>query len=392
MKRFLLYGCLAVPALLLLTGAARVDLPEVRAVWVTRFDYQAPSDVDAIIANCARAGFTDIFFQVRGNGTVFYPSRIEPWAFELSGKEVSATGRDPGWDPLARAVAAAKNRIRLHAYINVLPGWRGRENPPASAGQLWTAHPDWFMVDSTGLRMRATSRWYAFVNPAHPAVRQHVASLASELAQYNLAGLHLDYIRFPYDYKNVAQELFPGAAPQQLKAHSDFSYDAVSAAQARGLYGKDMSRKEWNRFRRNAVTDTVRALKAAFEARRGPQAVISSSVMADFHDGQSAAFQDSRRWAKQRFVDWLVPMNYNARLFDERLARMKHSLGRRSTGEQLIVGIDCKADPQEIARQVAATREEGCRGFALFAYSYLFEHHQPTEKGRMLTSLFYPKK
>jgi uncharacterized lipoprotein YddW (UPF0748 family) len=246
------------------------------------------------------------------------------------------------------------------------------------------------MVDSTGLRMRATSRWYAFVNPAHSAVRQHLTSLADELAQYDLAGLHLDYIRFPYDYKDVAHELFPGASLQELKAHADFSYDAVSSAQARGLYGKTVSKREWDQFRRDAVTKTVRELNAAFKARRGLQAVVSSSVLADFNDGYNKAFQDSRQWVGERLVDWLVPMNYNAGLFDERLLQMTGSFDRRSVAEQLVVGINCKADPREIGRQIATVRNAGCRGFALFAYSYFFKNHRPTEKGRVLTSLLHP--
>lgn len=374
---------------LLVTGAAQVNLPEVRAVWVTRFDYKAPADVSAIIANCARAGFTDIFFQIRGNGTVFYPSRMEPWAFELSGKDVSATGRDPGWDPLRLAATAAKqNGIRLHAYLNVLPGWRGRAEPPRSAGQLWTAHPDWFMVDSTGLRMRPTSGWYAFVNPAHPEVRQHLAQIAAELAAYDLAGLHLDYIRFPYDYKDVAGELFPRASADQLKAHADFSYDPVSIEAVRKVYGREVPRSKWDAFRRSAVSQIVSDLHKVFKTRRGPQAVISSSVLADFDAGYHTAFQDSRRWAKERRVDWLVPMNYNARLFDERLKKMRHALGRRASGEKLVVGIDCKAAPPEILRQIQTARAAGCRGFALFAYSYLFENHQPTPKAQaVLTGL-----
>ncbi|HKL21641.1 MAG TPA: family 10 glycosylhydrolase, partial [Tichowtungia sp.] len=203
--RILLF--LLLPAVLF-AGARPPRLPEVRAIWVTRFDYKSPLDVSSIVVNCARAGFTDIFFQVRGNATAFYPSRVEPWGFELHGKDVANTGKDPGWDPLQTAVSWAKRyNIRLHAYINVLPGWRGMKDPPRSAGQLWTAHPDWFMVDSTGAKMRPTSAWYSFLNPAHPAVRGHLMQVAAELARYDVAGLHLDYIRFPYDYKDVAREV-----------------------------------------------------------------------------------------------------------------------------------------------------------------------------------------
>ena len=365
---------------LLLTGSVPAPRPEVRAIWITRFDYQKPADVDAIVANCARAGFTDIFFQIRGNGTVFYPSKVEPWAFELTGTDVAATGRNPGWDPLQIAADSAKKRgIRLHAYMNVLPGWRGLKEPPRSAGQNWTAHPEWFMVDSLGQRMRPTSGWYSFLNPALPDVRQHLAQIAAELSRYDIAGLHLDYIRFPYDYKDVASQIYPKASPDEIKKRSDFSYDRFSIEQVQKNY-----KNNWGSFRRGAVSQVVISLNKIFKERRGPQCIISSSVLADFDLGYGTAFQDSRRWAKEKYVDWLVPMNYNPQLFNERQSKMRKSLGRSATSAQLVVGIDCKAAPYEIRRQIAAVRAAGCHGYSLFAYSYLFENHQPTAKAKAI--------
>lgn len=365
----------------LFAAAAPPPAPEVRAIWVTRFDYKSSTDVASIVVNCAKAGFTDIFFQIRGNGTAFYPSRVEPWAFELFGKDVLKTGTDPGWDPLQIAASWAKRyQIRLHAYINVLPGWRGFEEPPRSAGQLWTAHPDWFMVDSTGTRMRPTSAWYSFLNPAHPQVREHLKRIAAELARYDIAGLHLDYIRFPYDYKDVAREVYRNASPQEIAAHSTFSFDPVSLAAT----GRSASRKKWDDFRRTSVSQVVQDLGLAFKGVRGPQAILSSSVLADFDAGYHKAFQDSRRWGKQGMVDWLVPMNYNASLFGERLEKMRKELGRRTTGQRLVVGINCAASAQTIRKQIEESRRAGCRGVALFAYSYLFENHQPTVKASVL--------
>jgi uncharacterized lipoprotein YddW (UPF0748 family) len=377
--RFLL--CLLLPSVLF--SAARAPargLPEVRAIWVTRFDYKSPMDVSSIVVNCARAGFTDIFFQVRGNGTVFYPSRVEPWAFELHGKDVAKTGVNPGWNPLQTAAGWAKKyNVRLHAYINVLPGWRGFTDPPRSAGQLWTAHPDWFMVDSTGAKMRPTSAWYSFLNPAHQEVRRHLSQIAAELACYDLAGLHLDYIRFPYDYKSVAGEIYRGASPSVLQAHSTFSFDPVS----RAAMGRSASGKEWDAFRRGSVSQIVSDLNRAFKAAR-PRSVISSSVLADFSDGYTKAYQDSCQWIKEGSVDWVVPMNYNAALYDERLARIQHVLGKNATARNLVVGINCAGDEHEIRRQIAAARQTGCRGFALFAYSHLFDGHRPAAKADVL--------
>ncbi|MCU0858555.1 MAG: family 10 glycosylhydrolase [Pontiellaceae bacterium] len=366
---------------LLLTGAAQRTSPEVRAIWVTRFDYKTPADAEAIVANCARAGFTDIFFQIRGNGTVFYPSQVEPWAFELTGTDAAFTGRNPGWDPLKIAADSAKKRgIRLHAYMNVLPGWRGLNDPPRSAGQLWTAHPDWFMVDSLGQKMRPTSGWYSFLNPALPDVRKHLTELAAELARYELAGLHLDYIRFPYDYKDVAVGIYPNATEEEIRKRSDFSYDRFSAEQVRSRY-----KGNWSEFRRDSVSQVVSDLNRTFKAACGSPCVISSSVLADFDIGYHRAFQDSRNWTKNRRIDWVVPMNYNAQLFSVRLAKMRRALGHKSVATQLVVGIDCKASPAEIRRQINEVNKAGCRGYALFAYSYLFENHSPSEKGKALS-------
>jgi uncharacterized lipoprotein YddW (UPF0748 family) len=228
--------------------------------------------------------------------------------------------------------------------------------------------------------MRPTSAWYSFLNPAHPQVRGHLMQVAAELARYDIAGLHLDYIRFPYDYKDVAREVYRSASPAEIQAHSTFSFDPVS----RRAMGSSTSRREWDAFRRESVSQVVSDLNSVFKKSRGPQTVISASVLADFSDGYHKAFQDSTRWAKSGSVDWLVPMNYNAGLFNQRLVNMTYTLGRKETARRLVVGINCAGDANEIRRQIAVSREAGCRGFALFAYSHLFDGHQPTEKSQIL--------
>ncbi|MFQ5506184.1 MAG: hypothetical protein ACE5F1_15550, partial [Planctomycetota bacterium] len=77
-----------------------------QAIWVMRFDYQTEQDVRNIIRNCARAGFDTVLFQVRGNGTVFYRSRLEPWAEQFR-------FRYPGFDPLGVACHEARETGRL---------------------------------------------------------------------------------------------------------------------------------------------------------------------------------------------------------------------------------------------------------------------------------------
>ena len=135
----------------------------VRAIWVTRWDYKSPRDIAIVMENCKTAGFNTVLFQVRGSGTVMYPSRLEPWADELG-------GRDPGFDPLAVACQEGHRRgLSVHAWANVIPGWHG-DKPPANPRQLYNARPEWFWHDSAGRRQPLG--WYSSVNPCYPEVRR----------------------------------------------------------------------------------------------------------------------------------------------------------------------------------------------------------------------------
>ncbi|NNJ70176.1 MAG: family 10 glycosylhydrolase [Kiritimatiellales bacterium] len=398
MKRFcVLFGCLlAVTALVAVLyvafRAADPAPPPVRALWVTRFDYRTPEDVRSIIRNVADAGFTDVFFQIRGNGTTFYPSRIEPRAYELSGNSVDLLGADPGWDPLQLAIDEAKPAgLRVHAYMNVLPGWKGLSDPPVEAEQLWTAHPDWFMVDSTGAKMLPTSGWYAFVNPVLPEVRAHLRGIVKELCRYDVAGIHLDYIRYPYDYHLVAGQRYPDAPKEELMRHADFSYDPASQAALLERYGWKITKKEITQFRCESVTRLVRDISYVMQLEKPGRCVLSAAVLGNPVDGRNHAYQDSGAWARTGLVDWIVQMNYGTKSFTRYLGLIRKAAGRRGFGAGVVVGVNCENDAEIILRQIDAVRHSGARGVALFSYTYLFDdEHRLTEKGRTLLPKIRP--
>lgn len=398
MKRFcglmgiLILATLAVIGLYLSLGPQRAPLPPVRALWVTRFDYTTPEDVQRIIANVSQAGFTDVFFQIRGNGTAYYRSELEPWAYELSGTDVSMIGTDPGWDPLQTAIDGAKaSGLRVHAYMNVLPGWKGRSDPPAAANQLWTRHPDWFMIDSLGQKMRPSSGWYSFLNPVLPEVRSHLRGIARELCQYDIAGIHLDYIRYPHDYHIVAPEIYPDASKEEIMRHSEFSYDPSSLAGLIDRFGWDVTKKQITRFRCDSVTRVVHDISYVMQVERPDNCLLSASVKGNPVEGKFLAYQDAGSWAREGAVDWVVQMNYGTRSFKRFVSDMRKAAGRRGFRSSVIMGIYCKNDVADILEQIDIAEASECRGLAFFSYSFLYDdQHLPTEKGRMLLTKIRP--
>ena len=263
-----------------------------RAIWVTRFDYKTAADVEQIVDNCADAGFNALLFQVRGNGTAFYNSNFEPWADELGGS-------DPGFDPLALACEKAHQRgVELHAYVNVMPAWRGTK-PPTNPEQLYNKHPEWFWYDQNGDRQKLSS-FYVSLNPCLPEVREYTVAVFEDLAsRYDIDGLHLDYIRFPNE---------PPATPRD--SGLDYPRDEKTLSlykEATGLT-PDENKESWNQWRTDQVTKLVADIHAMLR-RVKPRTALSASI-GSVRERGLAHFQDGRRWIDDGIMDIVILMNY----------------------------------------------------------------------------------
>jgi uncharacterized lipoprotein YddW (UPF0748 family) len=297
-----LVGALCLTTILMMSAGC-VTGPTVtqpmRAIWVTRFDYTTADEVTRIVEDCADAGFNVLLFQVRGNGTAFYDSHLEPWADELG-------GGDPGFDPLALAIDEAHARgVELHAYVNVMPAWCGPE-PPTNPEQLYNKHPYWFWYDAEGRRQPLVHEvgdqrraWYVSVNPCLPEVREYLVDVFEDLvSRYDVDGLHLDYIRFPNE---------PVVPDEQIP---DYPRDERTLAlywEATGLT-PDEDPEAWIQWRTDCVTQLVGQIHNMVRQTR-PRAVISAAV-GSVRELALHHFQDARQWMEDGIIDVAFLMDY----------------------------------------------------------------------------------
>ncbi len=393
---------LAATALLPVRAAAENPETEVRALWITRWDYRKPEDVRKIVENSVSLNFNVLLFQTRGNGTVFYRSEIEPWAWELTGEDASTTGQDPGWDPLAVAIEEAhRHGVELHAYMNVFPAWRSQEFPPRDSGQLWWEHPDWFMCDASGRRMiprdpndpdNPKPAWYSFLSPGVPEVQDYLASLFEEVvANYDVDGIHYDYIRYPHEIHEVGADY-----KDREKALGNWSYDPVSLARfakETGVASPDLDPEAWTRWRAAQITEFVRKADALMRSH-DPDIFVSAAVMADPDDAYRTKYQDYVTWMQKGWLNAAVTMGYTSDN-EKYEARMEDLKSRRVDGQYIVPGLSLGNDAETVGTQVGLTRSYAMDGFAGFAYSHLFDRdngHAPRElAGQLLEGPFRDK-
>ncbi|MFC1651777.1 glycoside hydrolase family 10 protein, partial [Patescibacteria group bacterium] len=247
------------------------------AIWVNKYDYKNQGDLEKVFVNAKKAGFKTVFFQARDKADAYYRSLYEPWAQELSGK----LGKNPGWDPLAVAVAQSKkHKLKLHAWVNVYTVWKG-EKKPSLGSHLYNKHEDWLMHEKDKGQMKLNPG-YTYISPGNPNATNYLYKVMMDIAsRYDVDGIHFDKFHYPTAYH---------------------SYDPVSLDRFRRQY--QLSWDEW----RVAQLDRFLVKVQNGLNQRGLKTKVSSLVYGRYEEGKRDFGQDSVAWVKEKTVDFICPL------------------------------------------------------------------------------------
>jgi uncharacterized lipoprotein YddW (UPF0748 family) len=344
----------------------RSDTIEARALWVSRFEYTSAIDLDAIMTDAKRANFNIVYLQVRGVADALYDSPLEPCSIRLCGK----LGGTPTWDPLQVAITLAHSRgIQLHAWLNSFTGWTPTstttcnalvESDPGEPRHVLLAHPEWKVVDNTGLTHPCpNSDESVWMSPGIAGVRTHLARVAADVARrYAVDGIHLDFIRYP---------------------GTKWSHDTASLR----VFGQNPATNAaaWDQFRRDQVSAAVREVRDSVALAK-PSAVLSAAVWGIYRDlwswnssqGYSQYYQDPRAWTAAGTLDVAVPMMYwtiksSYCAYTDWLCLLDdHLTAYKAANRHMYAGMLASYGASEMVREIQQGRERGVQGFTVFSY------------------------
>ena len=153
--------------------------------------------------------------------------------------------------------------IELHAWIIAL-NWPDKNT--------MKEHPKWYVVNGKGescIDKPAYVDDYNWLCPSNPEVLEFMEKRTKELCAYNeLAGVHLDYIRYP-DVVLAPEHKAKYDIPQDDLVHPqfDYCYCEVCRSGFKKLSGMDpltitdqATNQAWLNFRYNSVTGLVNQL------------------------------------------------------------------------------------------------------------------------------------
>lgn len=252
----------------------------IRAVWLTTaygLDWPktgaagSKEEMDKILDSLAALDINTVMFQCRIRGDVAYRSGIEPMNRIFSGFD---------YDPLRYVVSACHKRgMECHAWIVCIPIGNDRNAKGYGDKSILRRHRN--------LLLKHKGQWY--MNPSAKGTSAYISSIAGEIvSNYDVDGIHLDYIRYPDDYRN-----FPSRR---------WAMSPDASSERRRLITSIVA----------SVSETVRRIK--------PDVIVSCATIGKYDDtygysskgwnAYESLGQDVSEWFDKGYVDVIYPMAY----------------------------------------------------------------------------------
>ncbi len=328
------------------------------------------------------------------------------------------------WNFLKAVIKIAHQKgLKIHPIIT--PGNRVRDPKILNKKQKW------LIKDQFG-------KGVAYLNLSDPDVRKYIQKKVKKLLKYEIDGIHLDYIRFPYlspktpgdSVMSMAIRVVSVALNYFIPDHiyfntadNYFSYDERTLQKFNEYYmdkfisktfgnrqearGKRQSKpeiqnqaeggmlkaeglyppaigsashvlKEWITWNASNVTKLVQGVKKLIK-ESGKRIPLSAAVMSNPDFALYSLGQDWGRWGKEGLVDVLCPMIYSNdnKWFKERMEGVLATVkGRCKVYAGIaIVSSANKNTPEGVASQIKTAKEMGADGIVIFSGYSLTEEY-----------------
>lgn len=322
-------------------------------IWITPDLEATDDDWKRRFEKLKKAGFDALLPELYTGRAAYYCSNRLPVKAELLERFI----------PIARSFD-----LEIHAWMWTMP---------CMLEDIQKNHPDWYNINRLGqssLKKPAYVDYYKFLCPAKEEVHEFIQDTVQELSQYDIDGVHLDYIRFPDVI--LAKGLWSKYNLIQDKEYPQFDYCYCETCRKKfkeqegidPLEIKEPSEHQaWLQFRYNLITDLVNNKLVPIAHEKGK--LISAAVFPNWKDVR----QEWRTWK----LDAVLLMLYN-QFYLENAEWIKHhcekGIQTLQHNTKLYSGLFIdKTD--KFKEYVIKSFEGGAKGISVYSLQKLEDEH-----------------
>lgn len=209
-----------------------------------------------------------------------------------------------GFDVLEAFVRLGhENGIEIHAWVHDF--FVGTDYNKTQKGHVLNVHPEWALETRSGSVLNPTGYGnFMFLDPYKRECRDLLLSVYREILEnYDVDGLHLDYIRFP--------------EPNSSKEDWGYNDDIIAAFQAeyntsvdpRTIYSTHSMWNKWCKFREDIITSFVGEVYDLVQ-EVDPNVWLSAAIYPNMDSTPKTIFQNFVPWVENGWMDEIFAMAY----------------------------------------------------------------------------------
>ena len=320
---------------------------EVRAVWVPIWDLKTPGKIDTMMAEISENKINKVMAQIRYRGDAMYSPNRTDSTYSNPDNRCYVLGDSTDFDPLAHLISLGKKYdVEIHGWVTavIVTPHDLTKLPPE---HIYFQHPEWVTANFDGNTMPNDVLEGAYLDPGIPEVRQYITGVISDIvSNYNLDGIHLDYIRYPNEM---------------------YGYNAL----ARSIYEKDIEFKDadsWPVWKQAQISKLVRRIYKEIKVI-SPDVQITAAVISD-RDGAAKRYgQNWADWLDKGFIDSVYLMAYTTK--DDVLQKKLNKITKHR--EKVVVGLRAWTENSypvaKINKKIKKVNSMNFAGFGLYSYT-----------------------
>lgn len=334
------------------------SLVEARTLWLDRgtiVSVKNPKEMSILFDRIEKTGINVVYLETINAGFTIYPSSI--------GTQNPLT---KGWDPLYYAIKEAhKRNIELHAWCWIFAVGNTRHNPliykPYTyPGPILERNPDWALKGKNG-NLIPTGQHEYWLDPSNYQVRNYLKNLLKEITfKYNVDGIQLDYIRYPFQRSNNLM----GYNPESAK-----KFEIETGYSLKDLNGETI--RAWNNWKSRQISTFVRDVSETLTKIKS-DLVISAAVFGGSRQTRLNSIQQEWEiWVNNGWIDVLNPMIYanSPKQLTDNLSYIVKAVDKKAF---VYPGIAVRQlEIPDLLEQIYVVNEMGLNGTTIFAMAHL---------------------
>lgn len=334
------------------------SIVEGRTLWLDRgtiVTIKNPEDMANLFDKIQKIGINMVYFETVNAGYSIYPGKI-----------IEQNPLTAGWDPLYWAIHEAhKRNIELHAWTWIFAVGNTKHNPIIGKsydypGPIISKNPDLALQGVSG-NLLLTSQHEYWMDPSNPKARQLALSILEEIAaNYQVDGIQLDYIRYPFQKGNSMMG-FDTDGKQKFEIETGYKLDKPDNATI----------KVWNTWKTKQISRFVQEASCKLRKIR-PGIRISAAVFGGTRQSRLDTIQqDWETWVEKGWIDILNPMIYAPTTL--KLAENLDYINRQVGSKALVYpGIAVRQlEVDDLLEQIYTIKNAGLMGNTIFAMAHL---------------------